>query len=53
MSSGVNRCTHRYMLTWSKGWTYTTDGAWADQILLTETVPDLYRNGPAQAGTGR
>ncbi|MGH3801072.1 MAG: hypothetical protein ACRDTD_13215 [Pseudonocardiaceae bacterium] len=36
-----------------QGWTYTTDGAWADQILLTETVPDLYRNGPAQAGTGR
>ncbi|MGQ0778950.1 MAG: cholesterol oxidase substrate-binding domain-containing protein, partial [Pseudonocardiales bacterium] len=31
---------------WSKGWAYTTDGAWTDRTLLTETVPDLYRTGP-------
>ncbi|MGH3928482.1 MAG: cholesterol oxidase substrate-binding domain-containing protein [Pseudonocardiaceae bacterium] len=31
---------------WSKGWAYTTDGAWADRILLTEAIPDLYRTGP-------
>jgi FAD/FMN-containing dehydrogenase len=31
---------------WSKGWAYTTDAAWADRTVLTETVPDTYRRGP-------
>jgi FAD/FMN-containing dehydrogenase len=31
---------------WSKGWAYTTDAAWADRTVLTETVPDSYRQGP-------
>jgi FAD/FMN-containing dehydrogenase len=31
---------------WSKGWGYTTEAAWADPTMLTETVPGSYRQGP-------
>ncbi|MDT4987030.1 MAG: hypothetical protein QOI74_1124 [Micromonosporaceae bacterium] len=31
---------------WSKGWAYTADAAWSDRRVLTETVPDTYRQGP-------
>jgi FAD/FMN-containing dehydrogenase len=31
---------------WSKGWAYTEDAAWADPAMLTEVVPDTYRQGP-------
>jgi FAD/FMN-containing dehydrogenase len=31
---------------WSKGWGYTTDTAWADPVVLGQTVPDSYRQGP-------
>jgi FAD/FMN-containing dehydrogenase len=31
---------------WSKGWAYTDTGAWADQTVLTGTIPAAYRQGP-------
>ena len=31
---------------WSKGWGYTNTAAWADPSMLTQTVPDSYRQGP-------
>jgi FAD/FMN-containing dehydrogenase len=31
---------------WSKGWAYTNDAAWSDPQVLTQTVPDSYRQGP-------
>jgi hypothetical protein len=30
---------------WSKGWAYTTDAAWADTTVITETVPNAFRQG--------
>jgi FAD/FMN-containing dehydrogenase len=30
---------------WSKGWGYTTTAAWADQTMLTETIPNALRAG--------
>jgi FAD/FMN-containing dehydrogenase len=32
---------------WSKGWAYTDAAAWSDQTVLTRTVPDTFRQGPA------
>ncbi|MBE1490275.1 cholesterol oxidase substrate-binding domain-containing protein [Plantactinospora soyae] len=31
---------------WSKGWGYTDEAAWADPTMLTQVVPDSYRQGP-------
>ncbi|MFI6783137.1 cholesterol oxidase substrate-binding domain-containing protein [Micromonospora sp. NPDC050276] len=31
---------------WSKGWGYTDGAAWADPTMLTQVVPDSYRQGP-------
>jgi FAD/FMN-containing dehydrogenase len=30
---------------WSKGWGYTDNAAWADPTILSQTVPDSYRQG--------
>lgn len=30
---------------WSKGWAYTTDAAWADSTVITQNVPDSFRQG--------
>jgi FAD/FMN-containing dehydrogenase len=30
---------------WSKGWAYTTSAAWADPAVVTQTVPDSFRQG--------
>jgi hypothetical protein len=30
---------------WSKGWAYTTDGAWADSTVITQSLPNAFRQG--------
>jgi hypothetical protein len=32
---------------WSKGWAYSTTGAWSDPVMLTEIIPDSFRAGQA------
>lgn len=32
---------------WSKGWGYTSDGAWTDSTMIASTVPNAFRSGQA------
>ena len=35
----------RNRVEWSKGWAYTADGAWQNQDLIQQTIPDSFANG--------
>jgi FAD/FMN-containing dehydrogenase len=36
---------------WSKGWGYTQTAAWSDDLMLSTTIPNLYREGQPPASS--